>query len=163
MEYSRLYHVDEWENKLEDELRSFLTEKELAYVLSKKNRATHIISLQSDHLKALKKQGLITELNAIELEQVLVNLYEQQGKCERIKNFPYPRQFATINQMFVRLFSFLIPFGVLNEFQKLGPWMIWLTIPFSVIVGWIFLTMERVGESTENPFEGSANDVPITS
>ena len=163
VEYSRLYHVDEWEKKLEEELRPFLTEKELAYVLGKKNRATHIISLQSDHLKALKAQGLITELNLIELELLLVNLYEQQGKCERIKNFPYPRQFATINQMFVRLFAFLIPFGVLNEFQKLGPWMVWLTIPFSVIVGWIFMTMERVGESTENPFEGSANDVPITS
>jgi putative membrane protein len=163
IEYSRLYHVDEWEKKLEEELHPFLTEKERAYVLGKKNRATHIISLQSDHLKALKAQGLITELNLIELELLLVNLYEQQGKCERIKNFPYPRQFATINQMFVRLFAFLIPFGVLNEFQKLGPWMVWLTIPFSVIVGWIFMTMERVGESTENPFEGSANDVPITS
>ena len=163
VEYSRFYHVDEWENKLEDALQPYLSEKERTYVLSKKNRATHIISLQSDHLKALKEQGLITALNAIELEQLLVNLYDQQGKCERIKNFPYPRQFATINQMFVRLFAFLIPFGVLNEFQKLGPWMIWLTIPFSVIVGWIFMTMERVGESTENPFEGSANDVPITS
>lgn len=163
VEYSRWYHVAEWENKLEDELRSFLPARELEYVLSKKNRATHIISLQSQQLKALRERGLVSELNAIELEQLLVNLYDQQGKCERIKNFPYPRQFATINQMFVRLFSFLIPFGVLNEFQKLGPHMVWLTLPFSVTVGWIFLTMERVGESTENPFEGSANDVPITS
>jgi putative membrane protein len=64
--------------------------------------------------------------------------------------------------MFIRLFASLIPFGILNEFQKLGDWMIWLTIPFSVIVAWIFMTMERIGESTENPFEGGANDVPIT-
>ena len=28
--------------------------------------------------------------------------------------------------------------------------------------GWIFLTLERIGENTENPFEGGANDVPIT-
>lgn len=25
------------------------------------------------------------------------------------------------------------------------------------------MTMEKVGESTENPFEGGANDVPVTS
>lgn len=51
---------------------------------------------------------------------------------------------------------------MLNEFQKLGDVMVWLTIPFSAIVGWIFMAMEKVGESTENPFEGGANDVPIT-
>jgi putative membrane protein len=28
--------------------------------------------------------------------------------------------------------------------------------------GWIFTTLEKIGESTESPFEGSANDVPIT-
>jgi ion channel-forming bestrophin family protein len=161
-EYASLYKVDEWENKLEDSLKQFLPGSELAYVLGKKNRATHIISLQSSQLKELKEKGCIEPLNYIELENLLVNLYEQQGKCERIKNFPYPRQFATINQMFIRLFAALIPFGVLNEFQKLGEHMVWLSIPFSVAVAWVFMAMERVGESTENPFEGGANDVPIT-
>lgn len=161
-EYARLYTVDEWVNKLEDELKPFLSPSELEYLLHTKNRATHIISLQSAHLKELKEKGHIGGLEYVELERLLIDLYDQQGKCERIKNFPYPRQFATINQMFVRLFGSLIPFGMLNEFQRLGDWVIWLTIPFSVTVAWIFLAMERVGESTENPFEGSANDVPIT-
>ncbi len=43
-------------------------------------------------------------------KNLLVNLYDQQGKCERIKNFPYPRQFATINQMFIRCFIIIDPF-----------------------------------------------------
>jgi len=166
-EYKNFYKVDEWENTLEDAIRPFLSEEEQQYVLSKKNRATHIISLQSKHLKELRKQELIDPLNYIELENLLINLYEQQGKCERIKNFPYPRQFATINQMFIRLFMSLIPFGTLNEFSKLskdyGEWFIWLTIPFSATVAWVFMAMERIGESTENPFEGGPNDVPITS
>lgn len=162
LEYARLYTIEEWENSLEDSLKPFLSERALSYVLSKKNRATHIISLQSQQLKELKEKGWLDPFKYLELEQVLVDFYEQQGKCERIKNFPYPRQFATISQMFVRLFVSLIPFGVLNEFQKLGDWQVWFSLPFSVTVGWIFLAMERVGESTENPFEGSANDVPIT-
>lgn len=161
-EYARLYKVDEWENKLDDSLKPFLSDIELIYVLNKKNRATHIVSLQSAQLKELKEKGSIESLNYVELENLLVNLYEQQGKCERIKNFPYPRQFATINQMFIRLFAGLIPFGTLNEFQKLGEHMVWLTVPFSVTVGWVFMAMEKVGESTENPFEGGANDVPVT-
>lgn len=166
-EYSSRYTVDEWKNKPEDALEPFLPEKDLAYVLARKNRATHIISLQSKQLRVLKEEGRIDPLDYVTLENLLVSLYEQQGKCERIKNFPYPRQFATINQMFVRLFVSLIPFGTLGEFSKLsatmGSWIIWLAIPFSVVISWVFMAMERIGESTENPFEGGANDVPITS
>ena len=40
--------------------------------------------------------------------------------------------------------------------------MVWLVIPFSVLISWVFTSLEQVGESTENPFEGSANDVPIS-
>jgi putative membrane protein len=38
----------------------------------------------------------------------------------------------------------------------------WLAVPFSVLIAWMYLALDQVGESTENPFEGSANDVPIT-
>jgi putative membrane protein len=40
--------------------------------------------------------------------------------------------------------------------------MVWLVIPFSVLISRMYTSLERVGESTENPFEGSANDVPIS-
>lgn len=162
VEYSKLFDIDEWNSSLEKELESLLSEEEKTHVLSKKNRATQLINLQSLHLKRIKESGKIDPLDYVEVENQLVQLFEHQGKCERIKNFPYPRQFATINQMFIRLFVSLIPFGMLNEFQKLGDHMVWLTIPFSVVVAWIFLAMEKVGENTENPFEGNANDVPIT-
>jgi putative membrane protein len=39
--------------------------------------------------------------------------------------------------------------------------MVWLVVPFSVVVSWMYTTLEQVGASTENPFEGGANDVPI--
>ncbi|RFS13623.1 bestrophin family protein [Emticicia sp. C21] len=162
-EYAKYFVIPEKVGKIEDELGQFLSKDEKAYVLSKKNRATHIISLQSAHLRKLKENGLIEPLNYIELENLLINFYEQQGKCERIKNFPYPRQFASINLFFVRLFKILVPFGMLKEFEKLGEHLVWLTIPFGIVVSWVFMTMEKVGESTENPFEGGANDVPITS
>jgi putative membrane protein len=162
-EYSRFYTIPEKTQKLEEELKKYLSAEELTYVLSKKNRATHIVSLQSKQLKELKQSGLIDSLNHVAMEGLLINFYEQQGKSERIKNFPYPRQFASINLFFVRLFVFMVPFGMLKEFEKLGDHMVWLTVPFSVLVSWVFSSMEKVGESTENPFEGGANDVPITS
>jgi putative membrane protein len=56
----------------------------------------------------------------------------------------------------------LLPFGFLNEFSKIGENYIWFTIPFSVLTGWVFLVLQQIGESTENPFEGNVNDVSIT-
>ncbi|MEO0778876.1 MAG: bestrophin family ion channel, partial [Bacteroidota bacterium] len=87
-----------------------------------------------------------------------------QGKAERIKNFPFPRQYATVNYFFVVLFVFLLPFGMLSVFVNPSQsHLIWFTIPFTVVVSWVFWTMEMIGDYSENPFEGLYNDVPITS
>ncbi|WP_310393749.1 bestrophin family ion channel [Hymenobacter sp.] len=161
-EYSQLYRVAERLTALPDELRPYLTPADAGYVLSKKNRATHLLGLQAKQLKELAEDDHLEKFRYLELTKMLTNLYDQQGKCERVKNFPYPRQFATVNMFFVRMFVCLVPFGLLQEFEKLGEHFVWLTIPFSMLVSWIFLMMEKIGEGTENPFEGNANDVPIT-
>ena len=162
-EYRRAYSVDEQDgNTLADAIHGLVGAEEKALVLGRSNVATQLIAQQSRDLRELHAQGLINELRHVEMQNMLVDLYGQQGKCERIKNFPYPRQYATLNLMFVRLFNGLVPFGMLGEFAKLGDGFVWLTIPFSALVAWVFMMMERIGEATENPFEGSANDVPIT-
>lgn len=162
IEYRKFYIIPEHQMPFEEALKPYLSASDFEYVWSKKNRATQLISLQSTRLRQLKDQGLIDPLNFVEMENQLVSLYDLQGRCERIKNFPYPRQFASINLYFIRLFTFVVPLGLLREFHQLGDHMIWLNIPFSVIVNWVFNTMEKIGEATENPFEGGANDVPIS-
>jgi len=161
-EYVMHYKIPERETTLEEELKKYLSPDECFYIMSKKNKAAQIVAVQSARLKELYDGGMLDTLRLIELERMLKDFYDQQGKCERIKNFPYPRQFASINLFFIRIFVYLVPLGMLNEFAKLGEHMVWLTIPFSVLVSWVFNSMERVGESTENPFEGNPNDVPIT-
>ncbi|MFO0357238.1 MAG: bestrophin family protein [Sphingobacteriaceae bacterium] len=157
------FKVDEHTSKLETELLKYLSAEEVKLIMSKTNKAAYIISLQSDHLKELHANGLIEDFRHMELQKILVEFLNQQGASERIKNFPYPRQYATINLYFIRIFVALVPLGMLQEFDKLGGHLIWLSIPFSALSTWIFTTMEKIGESTESPFEGSANDVPITS
>ena len=102
-------------------------------------------------------------MRQIELQRALAAFIDAQGRCERIKNFPYPRQYATLNLIFIWLFIVLVPLALLSEFQKLGASFIWLTIPVSTLIAWVFHSIEKIGESSENPFEGSANDIPITS
>lgn len=158
----RWFRVNEHEHEVGPALAAYLAPDEHTIVMATSNKAAQILALQSRHLAALLRLGWIEDFRHMELQRVLAELLAQQGASERIKNFPYPRQYATMNLWFVHLFVLLIPFGMLQEFEKLGGPLVWLTVPFSALAAWIFTTMEKVGESTENPFEGSANDVPIT-
>jgi len=169
-EYKAFYSIPEKETALEDELAKYIPENELEYILTTKNKAVQLMSLQSKTIKELFTDKEIDTYQFVELQKMIRDFYDQQGKSERIKNFPYPRQFATINSLFIKLFCLLLPFGMLKEFDKLNDSvegfmkgnMVWLVIPFSVLVSWVYTSLEQVGESTENPFEGSANDVPIS-
>jgi ion channel-forming bestrophin family protein len=163
VEYRHTYRVPEWEDNLDEEMARLLEPEDCRALQGKKNRATHIIALQSRDLSTLAEKGFLSELLHIEMARMLTAFYDAQGRSERIKNFPYPRQFATLNVFFVWLFILLVPLGLLQEFAKMGGAAIWMTIPISVIVSWVFHTMDKIGGISENPFEGSPNDVPISS
>lgn len=159
---NKWFRVEEQDGNMQEALKKYLTPEEFESVMSKTNKAAQILALQSRHLETLLNQGLIEDFRHMDLEKMLVELFNQQGASERIKGFPYPRQFASLNNWFIKIFVALVPFGMLQEFAKLGDTFVWMAIPFSVLSGWVFTTMERIGETSENPFEGSANDVPIT-
>ncbi len=172
-EWSRMTHIPERIYSLEDDLFLYLEPDEWTYTLSKKNKATALLYLQSKHIRELKEQGLIWEFSFLSLENVLEELFTLQGKSERIKNFPYPRQYATLSKYFVWTFLLLLPIGLvpefadidnelMDDFPKIGSVFIWLVVPFCGVVSWVFHTMMRIGTVGENPFEGSANDVPIS-
>jgi len=158
---------------LEKDLEPYISKDDIEYLKSKSNKQTALLYLQSHHLKSLKDKGVIWEFSFLELENVLKDFFSLQGKSERIKNFPYPRQFATLNHFFMWIFVLLLPLALIPQFAEIGysladsnpiisKLFIWFTIPFYVIVSWVFHTMERIGRTGENPFEGTANDVPIS-
>ncbi|HEX2532949.1 MAG TPA: bestrophin family ion channel, partial [Chitinophagaceae bacterium] len=89
-------------------------------------------------------------------------LYDQQGACERIKSYPFPRQYAYFSEVFVWLLALVLPYGLIGELSKYGEAYVWLTIPMSILISWIFNVMEIVGDKSENPFENSVNDIPMT-
>lgn len=145
----------------QNELPKCLPQDEIDRLISYQNTATQIIDQQSQELKKLRELDLIDDFRHMELQKLLNDLYTHQGKAERIKKFPLPRQYGSMSYIFIGLFIFLLPFGLVTEFHELGEWGAWLSIPFTVIVGWVFLMMELVGDYSENPFEGLGNDIPM--
>jgi putative membrane protein len=102
------------------------------------------------------------------LTGALDDLARLQGALKRIKNYPYARNYYSIAVFLVMVFVAIIPFGLVPYAYDLGKsagverWTTWLNVPFSTLVGWLFISLEKVGENSSNPFEGGANDVPIS-
>lgn len=145
-------------------LKEYLSDEDYEYIMQKGNRASHLLSLQSKHIAELQAEGILEHFRRLQLQGHITELYTLQGKSERIKNYPFPRQYATVNYFFAVLFILLLPFGMLSAFIALkGMCSIWVAIPFSVMGSWVFWTMEMIGDYSENPFEGLYNDVPISS
>jgi putative membrane protein len=145
----------------EREMRQLLPTDECDKVIQYQNTATQLIDRQAQDLKALRAQNLIDDFRHMELQKILGEFYVFQGQCERIKKFPLPRQYANTSFIFVAIFIFLLPLGLVGEFAQLGHNGVWLSIPFTVLVGWVYVMMELVGDYSENPFEGLGNDVPM--
>ncbi|MBU2951071.1 hypothetical protein KO493_10225 [Tamlana agarivorans] len=148
----------------ETELKLFLSEEEHDRLVKCKNTATQIINEQSRHLHELREKGLINDLRHVEMQKVLRSLYTLQGKNERIKKFPLPRQYANLSRYFVGIFIVLLPFSLIPEmFQTEGGWVKWLSIPVTALVGWVYVCMELVADYSANPFQGLATDIPMLS
>jgi putative membrane protein len=172
-EWSQMIKPPEWESTVEADLKPYISEEDFEHVMSKNNKQTALLYLQSHHLRRLKEKGIIWEFSFLQLEGVLEELFTHQGKSERIKNFPYPRHFASLNHYFMWVFVLILPLAIVPQFAEIGkeisdshPYFgnlfIWVSVPFYVAVAWVFHTLERIGRTGENPFEGSANDVPIS-
>lgn len=144
-------------------LSNFLQPSEHDRLIAHQNTATQIINEQSRDLTAIREQGLIEDFRHMEMISVLRSFYEFQGKNERIKKFPLPRQYANMSRYFVGIFIFLLPFSMVPELMKIDNWGLWISIPITVLIGWIYVMMEVVGDYSENPFQGMANDIPMMS
>lgn len=172
-EWANRMYVPEFNEDFNTTINQYLTEEDIAYLANKSNKQTALLYLQSNHLRKLKEKGLLWEFSFLELENVLEELFTHQGKSERIKNFPYPRQFASLMHYFTWIFLSILPLAMASQFGEIAvkisdnigscpDWIVWLSVPFSVVVMWVFHTMNRIGRVGENPFEGSVNDVPIS-
>lgn len=128
-----------------------------------RDTATQIINEQSRELKQLREKGLINDFRHMSMAHVLKSFYTLQEKNERIKKFPLPRQYANMSRYFVGIFIFLLPFSMIPELIDLGDWGVGLSILTATLIGWIYIVREIVGDYSENPFQGMANDIPMLS
>ncbi len=126
------------------------------------NPAAAFLKAQTDTITKLKRDGLIDDYEHSDLLKYIYEFLNLQGGCERIKTTPLFRQYSIFSRLFVKIFILLLPFALLNDLSKVAEWGVWLCIPFSTLISWVFNTMEQIGEYSENPFDSALNDTPMS-
>ena len=163
-------HAEHMRNDWDRELAPFVAKGELAEATAKANPATHLLAAQGTRLADLVKAKRLDLFHQIAMMETITELFTLQGQCERIKNTPFPRQYAELSRVFTAVFAVLVPFGLLDVFaghvDKAMTTIEHLTpvIPMllaSWLITWVFTTMEGIGDASEDPFERSMNDVPM--
>ncbi len=153
--------IDDSETR--NHLEEFLQPDERERLINNANTATQIINEQSRDLTNLRGQEVIDDFRHVEMENVLRTMYELQGKNERIKKFPLPRQYANMSRYFIGIFIAFLPFSMVPEMINVGQLGFWLSVLVVSLIGWIYIAMELVGDYSENPFSGMPSDIPMLS
>ena len=164
------FPTPESQSSLEEELKTYLPDAELHKVMAHRgDKDALILHRQYDAISELHSKKLINDAILIMLTSALDDLVRVQGTLRRMKSAPYARNYYSIAVLLVTFFVAIVPFSLFPYAQELGKsagiehWTAWLNVPFSAVVGWFFVSLEKVGENSSNPFEGGTNDVPISS
>ena len=154
---------------LEAELKAFLSDEDIRKIAAHPgDRLSLILGRQYEAVIAMHEDDVFSEYVMIVSIQALDDLTRLEGALKRIKSYPYARNFYSIAVFLVVIFAALLPFGFFPYAYDLGAsegiehMTAWLNVPFSAVVGWVFVSLEKIGENSSNPFEGGANDVPIS-
>ncbi len=145
-------------------LENYVSPDELSRYANKANIATQLIAQQQKDLLALREHLIIDDFRHMEMTELLNQFYDDQGKCERINKFPLPRQYAVSARIFTYIFILILPFSVMPAIYQAvsgSNWASLIAVLLTALVTWVYYMMENVGDYSENPFQGMANDIPM--
>ncbi|MDZ7960353.1 MAG: bestrophin family ion channel [Aulosira sp. DedQUE10] len=107
-----------------------------------------------DYLQRQYNRNCINSYQLTSLQELLNNLVDNLGICERILKTPMPLAYAIHLKQLLFLYCFLLPFQMV---QSLG----WWTGLISALVSFTLFGIEAIGLEIENPFGYDPNDLPL--
>ncbi len=137
------------------EIEPLLEPNEYLKIANVVNKPTQLNLNQAKQLTEGFEQGLIDDFRHVAIMEVITELYNLQGKCERIKNTPFPKQYDFFTQLSMWIFILILPFTLLNHMTVAMP-------VISILVSTVFILLEKSGRATGNPFENVAQDISMT-
>lgn len=138
-----------------EEITPFFTAAELEGLRTNQNVANAVLLLQGRKVQEAFGMKYTEDFRHMQIDTRLSALTDAMGACERIKNTVFPRQYSYYSTIFTRLYSYMLPFILVQEAG-------WMVIPFTILIGFIFFALDSIAGGIENPFENTINDTPMS-
>ncbi|PAX51483.1 bestrophin family protein [Brunnivagina elsteri] len=108
----------------------------------------------SDYLQHQYNRKCINSHQLSGMQELLNNLVDNLGACERILKTPIPLAYAIHLKQLLLIYCLLLPFQMV---QSLG----WLTCFVTGLISFTLFGIEAIGLEIENPFGYDENDLPL--
>ncbi len=141
-------------------LQPFLSENDWNIVMNKNNKPLAILLLQGHGIYDAMRNGTLQGFDSFQIEGCMAQFSAIHAQCERIKSVPIPRHYRYFTRLFVWFFIMVTPFCFVQPFAASS--RAWVVIPVTVLLAYVFASIERTGAANEEPFENTINDVPLT-
>jgi ion channel-forming bestrophin family protein len=107
-----------------------------------------------DYLQRQYNRNCLNSYQLISMQELLNNLVDNLGICERILRTPMPLAYAIHLKQLLLLYCLLLPFQMVSSLE-------WWTGLITALVSFTLFGIEAIGLEIENPFGYDANDLPL--
>ena len=147
-------------------MKNHLRDKKIAAELELDDDLTDKEVNESDHLpnqiagkiftqtKAMYDGKIITDNIYITIDDQVKQYTDIIGGCERIKKTPIPFSYNIFLKKFIFIYTMTLPVGLATTFE-------YWSIPISLFVLYILVSLELLAEEIEDPFGEDTNDLPV--
>jgi len=133
-----------------DELE--LESKEIDEIKNLDHKPSYIALQMYNRLQSVKKEGKISDIEFLSLDENLRTFSDIIGACERIKKTPIPYSYALFLKKFIFVYVTTLPLAFVTS---LGYW----TCAIALFVFYVLVSIEVLAEEIEDPFGTDANDL----
>nr|WP_317631417.1 bestrophin family ion channel [uncultured Flavobacterium sp.] len=119
------------------------------------NKHNRVLELQAIDLEYLYKNNYIDGFKYLEFNKMLINFTDLMGKSERIKGTVFPTTYRYYTYIFTWIFIITVTL-VISDYT--GFW----SILYASLLGYVFLTIQALGQSLVNPFENIPTGISLS-
>jgi putative membrane protein len=115
-----------------------------------------LLDEHSKGIRQLERNGWVSDIQQVQLNETLARICDSMGKCERIKNTVFPRSYSVLLHTLIYVFAAILPFGLEDK-------QLVVEIGMTIIIPVLFIAIEKTAIKMQDPFENSPVDTPMTS
>lgn len=132
-----------------------ISEEDLEKAMASPHPALFCAKQVSLVLQKAKTDGLITDIEQVNIDQNTQLLVDYLGGCERIHKTPLPFAYVVHLRRALVIYCFTLPFVLISTSQ------VWLTPFETLFMAYVFFGIEEIGVEIEDPFGEDENDLPL--